>query len=515
MGESSSSIYVRKSSGLIRTISGRSALIANLIGMGILVNIFWVYYASALYPNADLPSTVFIGMALNLLVAYAYWMLATAMPRTGGDYVYVSRIFHPAVGFMENLMFVVLMVTWAGLFPQLIASQGMQMMFANLYLVTGNSYYLSVAQWLTTQFAQFIIGFVIVTLVILLNFLPVKWIFRIVTALFVIQAIIYVWFVAQLAMIPHDTFVSDFNQKFGANAYQQVLNLAKNNYQVDWTITAEGTFIGIVYTMLSYIGYANSAYFAGEVRGDPRSSQGLAIFGSPIIFSVIIYILYSVIYNTFGHDFLVASSVLSLNGDQGWIMPAAPSPAHLVAVISNDPFFVSVVPFGLVLTFFGFALIYFFVPTRNIFAYAFDRIIPTKVAEVNRYGIPWVAVLIYGVIAYVSLYLTVYTQVFSYLSYANFGWWLSVAIVMFAAASFPFLKKDIFESSPRIVKRKLGPIPVITLVGIIGGILSLWVSYSTILPSFTGAPINAVYILSILLVYVIALLIFIISYFIQ
>jgi amino acid transporter len=111
--------YVRRSSGLIRTISGRSALIANLVGMGILVNIFWVYYASALYPNADLPSTVFIAMVLNLLIAYVYWMLATAMPRTGGDYVYVSRIFHPALGFMENLMFVVIMISWAGLFPQL------------------------------------------------------------------------------------------------------------------------------------------------------------------------------------------------------------------------------------------------------------------------------------------------------------------------------------------------------------------------------------------------------------
>lgn len=41
--------------------------------------------------------------------------------------------------------------------------------------------------------------------------------------------------------------------------------------------------------MLSYIGYANSAYFAGEVKGDPKSAQGLAIFTAPIIFAVIIY----------------------------------------------------------------------------------------------------------------------------------------------------------------------------------------------------------------------------------
>ncbi|MDT7892577.1 MAG: amino acid permease, partial [Thermoproteota archaeon] len=339
-------------------------------------------------------------------------------------------------------------------------------------------------------------------------------IFRIVLALFIIQAIIYIWFIATLATVSHQTFITAFDNKLGHGAYQNILNTAKSQ-NVDWTITLEGTFVGIVYTMLSYIGYANSAYFAGEVKGDPKSAQGLAIFAAPIIFAVIIYILYAVIYNTFGHDFLVAASTLAINGNSAWTLPAAPSPAHLVSIISDNLAFVIAVPLGLILTFFGFALIYFFVPTRNIFAYAFDRIIPTKIAEVNKYGVPWIAVIIYGIIAYISLYLTVYTTVFSYLAYSNFGWWLSVAIVMFAGAAFPYLKKDIFEVSPSIVKKKIARIPVLTIVGVIGGILSLWVSYSTILPSFTGAPLNPFYVAILLLVYVIALIIFAISYFVQ
>jgi len=85
---------------------------------------------------------------------------------------------------------------------------------------------------------------------------------------------------------------------------------------------------------------------------------------------------------------------------------------------------------------------------------------------------------------------------------------------MFAGAAFPYLKKDIFENSPSIVKKKIARIPVLTVVGTIGGILSLWVSYSTILPSFTGAPLNP-FNVAILLVYIIALIIFAISYFVQ
>jgi len=106
-----SGLYVRKSSGLTRNVSANDAFIANLVGMGILVNAFWIVYASASYPDADLTGTVFTALIVNLIVAYVYWMLSTAMPRTGGDYVWVGRIIHPSVAFMENIVFVVIMIT--------------------------------------------------------------------------------------------------------------------------------------------------------------------------------------------------------------------------------------------------------------------------------------------------------------------------------------------------------------------------------------------------------------------
>lgn len=516
-GEAAPTLYIRRSSGLVRAISARNALISNIVGMGILVNLFWVVYASALYPNADLPSTVFVGLLLNLLVASVYWLLATAMPRTGGDYIYVSRIVHPAVGFMTNAMFVALMISWAGLFPQLTAAQALPMMFYNLALTTGNAGYASMAGWLTTQTGQFIVGFIIVTLVIGLMFLPVKWIFRAVVGIFAVQAIIYVWYIAALLPVFHDAFLAAFSSKAGISA-DKLLEVAQKAAGVDWTITAQGTFVGIVYTMLSYIGYANSAYFAGEVSGDPKRSQGLAIVISTIIFAIIIYVLYSVTYAVFGHDFLVAASSLATSGNSTlasywWNYTSAlPSPAYLVGFITSSPAFAAAVPLGLALTFIGFAIVYFFVPIRNIFAWAFDRIVPTKLAEVDRRGVPWVAVLFYGLIAYISLYLTVYTPVFSYLAYSNFGWWLAVAIVMFSAAAFPLRRRELFESSPSLVRRRVGPVPLITLLGLVGGALSLFVSYFTILPSFTGSPLNPLYVVSMLIIFLIALIVYAASY---
>src|SRR5208283_6154156 len=155
--ENSQTSYVRKSSGLIRSISGRTAMLGNVMGMGVFINLYYLPGASALYPGADLPLTVFIALGMTLLIATVYWFLSTSMPRTGGDYVYVSRIFHPAIGFMTNLMFVVIVTTWVGFFPPLVASQGIATMLSNLAISTGSSSYLSAVPWLTSQIGEFIV----------------------------------------------------------------------------------------------------------------------------------------------------------------------------------------------------------------------------------------------------------------------------------------------------------------------------------------------------------------------
>lgn len=512
------SVYVRKSSGLIRSISGRTAMLANVIGMGIFINIYYISSASVIYPGADLPTTVIFGLVLTLLIAYVYWMLASAMPRTGGDYVYVSRIFNPALGFMANLMFVMIMISWVGFFPPLAGSQGIYTMLVNLSIVTGNSSYANMATWFSTLNGQFIVGAVIIAIAMAIMFLPVKWIFRIVAGIFFVQMAIVVWFVVALVPVSHSQFISAFDSKFGVTA-EQMISVAQNAGGVAYNITIGATMIGAVYTMLSYIGYANSSYFAGELKGNPKSSQGLAIMVSPIIFAIVIYLEYALSYQVFGHDFLVAanslaSSTAPLNGYWYNYTSALPTPAYLVSFVSNNSLFVLAVPFGLALTMVGFAIVYMLVPIRQIFAYSFDRIIPTKFAAVDRRGVPYAAVLLFGLIGYVSLYLTVYTSVFSYLGYTNFGWWLAAAIIMLAGASFPYLRrtKDIFDTSPDIVRKRIGGVPIITLVGVIAAILSLFVSYSAILPSFTGAPMNPIYVAGIMVVFVVALIIYAVSY---
>ena len=512
----SKDVYVRQSSGLVRTVSARTALLANLVGMGIIVNFFWITEASAFYPNANLITTVGIGVLINVAVGYVYWMLASAMPRSGGDYIFVGRIFHPSIGLGVNLLFSVVFVTWAGLFAYFTAYYALPTMLAAYTLAGGSTGALSAATtflgtatngWLTNS--VFWVGLLVLLLVFAVSFLPTKWIFRVSVALFAGSAIIFVLMIGILLATPQSTFAADFNSNpIYGTSYQSLVQNAP--------ITTTGTFFGVVYTMLSFIGYANSSYYGGEIRGNPTRAQGLAIFGAPILFAALIGGLYAVSYYTFGRGFLIGLSSAYF-GAPG---TAWPGPLYLAAYIVHNPLLAAFLSFGLVLTFFGFSLIYFVLPTRNLFAWSFDRVLPSFFTKVTRNGVPWVAVLTLAIGAFISLVIqTFYPTYFDYatLGYSNFGFWFAVGIVCLAGALFPFIRKRMFAQAPAIVRARLGPVPVLTIVGVAAFAASWFVSYAASTGNYlgitSGYSVNDLLFLPI--VFVLGIVIYFVSYAIQ
>jgi basic amino acid/polyamine antiporter, APA family len=51
---------------------------------------------------------------------------------------------------------------------------------------------------------------------------------------------------------------------------------------------------------------------------------------------------------------------------------------------------------------------------------------------------------------------------------------------------FPWRRKDIFEASPSVVKMKVGPVPVITILGFITLLISIWIGYASLSPAMVG-----------------------------
>lgn len=86
----------RKISGLTTT----NIVVANMIGTGVFVSLH--FQVLSIHSDFALIFLWILGGFLSLCGALCYAELAVALPRLGGEYNFLSRIYHPAVGFMAG-----------------------------------------------------------------------------------------------------------------------------------------------------------------------------------------------------------------------------------------------------------------------------------------------------------------------------------------------------------------------------------------------------------------------------
>ncbi len=80
--------------------SATSIVVANMIGTGIFVSLG--YQLIDIKDVATIIALWVIGGLIALCGAFAYSELGSALPNSGGEYLFLSRIFHPCLGFMSG-----------------------------------------------------------------------------------------------------------------------------------------------------------------------------------------------------------------------------------------------------------------------------------------------------------------------------------------------------------------------------------------------------------------------------
>src|ERR1700740_835659 len=88
----------RKISGLTAT----NIVVANMIGTGVFVSLG--FQVISIHSDFAIMALWVIGGLLSLCGALCYAELAVALPRSGGEYHFLSRIYHPALGFMAGIV---------------------------------------------------------------------------------------------------------------------------------------------------------------------------------------------------------------------------------------------------------------------------------------------------------------------------------------------------------------------------------------------------------------------------
>ena len=105
MSAPTSVLFQRQATGLVREAGTWSTLIYNInfVSIGLMM-LFVLQLEPAFYPGGDMLVSYVLALAIVLPTSLVFAMFSAAMPRSGGDYVYVSRILGPRLGMMSSFI---------------------------------------------------------------------------------------------------------------------------------------------------------------------------------------------------------------------------------------------------------------------------------------------------------------------------------------------------------------------------------------------------------------------------
>jgi amino acid transporter len=211
--------------------------------------------------------------------------------------------------------------------------------------------------------------------------------------------------------------------------------------------------------------------FAGEVK-NVKKAIPIALFLSLLLGVVYWSITSTLTLNAVGSNWMTQ---IGYAFDQGgtssaaYPLPYAPSQPLLLAVAAYpNNGLISLMFATYLVGSLGALFSYFWIPSKYFFAWSFDRVLPTKFADVNeRFHTAYVSVAAIVIIGIVLAYIYNFLGYSTYFTMGSVLWGVAYIIPGLALAAFPFLKKNLFEQAPGWVAKKVGGVPIVSIVGII------------------------------------------------
>lgn len=470
-------LFARKATGLVREFGLLIAImvpLANAIGVGWQLRVFqgmgWNPLPRGEYFLGIPPVTMafFITGIGCILSIYAFAVVTAAMPRSGGGYIAISRLLNPLWGVIATLF------QWMSVS---VAYGQIAVFVMEAFFVFGGLVGLTAFGFLAKPVGLFLFGVVIIVLFSAVASLGARMAGRLLQVIFWIPvAILVVVLLLFVVANPADMQAGVMTQ-YGASAttyVQQALDTGLADAAADNSYW--GVVMGaILATYWAFIGYGSTNFIAGEVKESGRNLPKAMIASTVII--TLIYILVSWLMSGAGGKAAIVEG-FDLVGATAYMNFGAGSFGELSSIGPWMPVFAHMQGVGMGIgSLMGWLTLIFAVLwaandippfilscSRMLFAMAFDRVLPEKMADVNeRWHSPVNAIIATSAVAIVGA--AGEAALFSkdgiwlgetWRSFIDgFGvgptnLWDAIFYASFALAAFlfPIVKPELFEKAP-------------------------------------------------------------------
>ncbi len=459
-------LFTRKATGLVREGRTRDAIFFNIMWSSVALTFAFYWLLIGSYSGGSAVIGILIAAGLGLPGAFLYAMLTQMMPRSGGDYVFNSRILHPAIGFAANFSYCIWVIVSSGIYTTYIAGYGFGAFARTMAGFTGSTGWLSFGEWFSTHWGLFITGIAVMLLTAGLFVIGgTRLFFRVQLWCFALYALGAIALPVIIGFLQSRAgFVHNFNA-YAANlgtphasaaltASAAKAGFKPSPFSLEASIRATSVFwfiFGFIYP---------STYFAGEMRlgkrTHMRSMPGSVLLAVGALLLMAPAFTHAVSYTFNGR---LAAANPAAYGFAGGI-PAYP---ELMGIASGSAVWGIIMIVGFTAGLVIWLPETMMMASRSMFAWSFDRLMPERLSWVEpRSRSPLVA------LAVILVLITASTAIYSFTTwFTTLTVLLGVSFTMvFTAISgivLPFRQPALVAASP-YARRVLG-IPLFSLVG--------------------------------------------------
>jgi APA family basic amino acid/polyamine antiporter len=478
-------VFARKASGLVRVMSPWSAMFYNILAMGVIFP--WTYlWAPGALPGGKLVWGIILAMLFEVPIALVYVFLSTSLPRSGGDYVFQSRVWGGGTAFAITMSGIVIwQFVWIALAGWLLSYLGFAPLFLGLGATLGNETLASIGVAFTTPpvivvvsilnalgaFALLISGFK--------NYVSLQRWMVVFTAIAITTTIV-VLFTVNPAVVPERLNAFSLAVGGSPNFYQGAMDAARTagiDLNPPFSLLATLLVAPIAWTSLQWATY--SAEQNGEIK-DAKSfkTQAFIFIGGLVITGILLAVLGMAFVRSLGSEFLYVAgagywsgvSEANIAGFNLW-------PPILAVALTGSPIVVLLIGLGYIFNSFQIANNIMIGTTRIMVAASLDRAMPEWFSRVNeRLHTPVNAHLAFllGSIPAILCYNLVPGWIALTLG-VTFGGGLGFTGSALAGIFFPFKAKEVYAASPG-AKYKVNPY-VGMLFGLAGVFAWIWATW--------------------------------------
>ncbi len=455
--------YARKASGLVRGLSMMDAFAVGFMNQGLTPSI-WVIITLGLgvFLGGNLIwACIFSAVLAGIGFPLVWGILGGSMPRSGGEYVYNSRIIHPVYGIAQSFGDAAIWLMWLYVLAPLAVNPGLTSTFNYLGWTSGANW-VSSPSWHTFLIASIfnVVGFTFVVFGIKIFARVQKIVMFFGIGGCALMGVILT-FTSRSAFTKNWNAAAAASTPHGPSYHGFIAQVSAQAGQVMPTHTNWGNTLGTMVAMSWLFAYAYSiAFIAGEVKRPDKSIIWANTFAILVPFVFMMWIGLA-LYRTVGFQFLNATAWNDNNGNTLASMAGMPHGSNVMDLaayaLGSSAAWAKILAALVGLSYVAFtvwwlALSYLAFP-RILFAWGMDRMGPKWFTDINpRYASPvknHVLCLVLGqallILYYAVLHNTMQNIVLTGMQVTSV--FLPTAI---AALWFPYSRraKGVWDSSP-------------------------------------------------------------------